>query len=421
MLIQPFTVTDNIILGMETTKGLVVDKESAKQKILELSKRYNMSIDPDAKIEDISVGMQQRVEILKVLYRGADVLILDEPTASLTPQEIDGLMDIIENLTADGKSVIIITHKLKEITTCADKCTIIRQGKYINTVNVNEVNENDLAALMVGRDVNFKVEKKPQKPGEVVLEVKNIRAKDYRGIDILNGLNLNVRRGEIVGLAGVDGNGQTELIEIITGLRKAESGEIKILGKDVFNRTPKEIFESGISSIPADRHKHGLVLEFSNEDNMILQHFNEEPFSSKGILNRKAIREHATGLMEKFDVRPKGSMGQASATLSGGNQQKVIIAREITNDKDLLIAVNPTRGLDVGAIEFVHKYIVEQRNKNRAVLLVSFELDEIMSLSDRIEVVFDGQITGSVSGKEIEDKTTDEKELGFLMAGGKRS
>ena len=420
MLIQPFTVTDNIILGMETTKGLVVDKESAKQKILELSKRYNMSIDPDAKIEDISVGMQQRVEILKVLYRGADVLILDEPTASLTPQEIDGLMDIIENLTADGKSVIIITHKLKEITTCADKCTIIRQGKYIDTVNVNEVNEDDLAALMVGRDVNFKVEKKPQEPGEVVLEVKNIRAKDYRGIDILNGLNLNVRRGEIVGLAGVDGNGQTELIEIITGLRKAESGEIKILGKDVFNRTPKEIFDAGISSIPADRHKHGLVLEFSNEENMILQHFNEEPFASKGILNRKAIREHATGLMEKFDVRPKGSMGQASGTLSGGNQQKVIIAREITNDKDLLIAVNPTRGLDVGAIEFVHKYIVEQRNKNRAVLLVSFELDEIMSLSDRIEVVFDGEITGSVSGKEIEDKTTDEKELGFLMAGGKR-
>lgn len=421
MLIQPFTVTDNIILGMETTKGLVVDKVSAKEKILELSKRYNMSIDPDAKIEDISVGMQQRVEILKVLYRGADVLILDEPTASLTPQEIDGLMEIIENLTADGKSVIIITHKLKEITACSDKCTIIRQGKYIDTVVVDEVNENDLAALMVGREVNFKVEKKPQEPGEVVLEVKDIHAKDYRGVEILNGLNLNVRRGEIVGLAGVDGNGQTELIEIITGLRKADSGEVKILGKDVFNRSPKEIFDSGISSIPADRQKHGLVLEFSNEDNMILQHFNEAPFAKNGFLDRKAIREHAAELIEKFDVRPKGSMGQPSGTLSGGNQQKVIIAREITNDKELLIAVNPTRGLDVGAIEFVHKYIVEQRNKNRAVLLVSFELDEIMSLSDRIEVVFDGQITGSVSGKKIEDKTTDEKELGFLMAGGKRS
>ena len=420
MLIQPFTVTDNIILGMETTKGLVVDKESAKQKILELSKRYNMSIDPDAKIEDISVGMQQRVEILKVLYRGADVLILDEPTASLTPQEIEGLLEIIENLTADGKSVIIITHKLKEITACSDKCTIIRQGKYIDTVIVDEVNENDLAALMVGRDVTFKVEKTPQEPGEVVLEVKDIRARDYRGIEILNGLNLNVRRGEIVGLAGVDGNGQTELIEIITGLRKADSGEIKILGKDIFNHTPKEIFEAGVSSIPADRQKHGLVLQFSNEDNMILQHFNEAPFAKNGFLDRKAIREHATELVEKFDVRPSGSMGQPSGTLSGGNQQKVIIAREITNDKELLIAVNPTRGLDVGAIEFVHKYIVEQRNKNRAVLLVSFELDEIMSLSDRIEVVFDGQITGSVSGKEIEDKTTDEKELGFLMAGGKR-
>ena len=421
MLIQPFTVTDNIILGMEPTKGLTVDKESAKAKILELSQRYNMAIDPDAKIEDISVGMQQRVEILKVLYRGAEVLILDEPTASLTPQEIEGLLEIIENLTADGKSVIIITHKLKEITASSDKCTIIRQGKYIDTVMVNDVNENDLAALMVGRDVNFKVEKKPMEPGEVVLEVKNIRAKDYRGVDILNGLNLNVRRGEIVGLAGVDGNGQTELIEIITGLRKAESGEVTILGKDVFNRTPKEIFEAGISSIPADRHKHGLVLEFSNEDNMILQHFNEEPFSKNGILNRKAIREHSTELMAKFDVRPAGSMGQASATLSGGNQQKVIIAREITNDKELLIAVNPTRGLDVGAIEFVHKYIVEQRNKNRAVLLVSFELDEIMSLSDRIEVVFDGQITGSVTGEEIATQKTDEKELGFLMAGGKRS
>ncbi len=421
MLIQPFTVTDNIILGMEPTKGLKVDKETAKEKIMELSKRYNMSIDPDAKIEDISVGMQQRVEILKVLYRGADVLILDEPTASLTPQEIDGLMEIIENLTADGKSVIIITHKLKEITACSDTCTIIRQGKYIDTVVVDEVSENDLAALMVGRDVNFKVEKKPQEAGEVVLEVKDLHAKDYRGIEILRGLNLNVRKGEIVGLAGVDGNGQTELVEIITGLRKAESGEVIILGKDVCNRSPKEIFDAGISSIPADRHKHGLVLEFSNEDNMILQHFNEEPFSKNGILNRKAIREHATELIEKFDVRPQGSMGQASGTLSGGNQQKVIIAREITNDKELLIAVNPTRGLDVGAIEFVHKYIVEQRNKNRAVLLVSFELDEIMSLSDRIEVIFDGQITGSVTGEEIETQKADEKQLGFLMAGGGRS
>ena len=415
MLIQPFTVTENIILGMEPVKGLVVDKETAKKKVLELSERYGMKVDPDAKIEDISVGMQQRVEILKVLYRGADTLILDEPTASLTPQEIEGLMEIIENLTADGKSVILITHKLKEITASSDQCTIIRQGKYIRTVKVDEVNENDLAAMMVGRDVNFKVEKKEMTPGETVLEVRDIHAKDYRDVEILKGLNLQVRRGEIVGLAGVDGNGQTELVEVLTGLRKAESGTVTLLGKDVFNKSPKKTFESGISSIPADRQKHGLILEFSNEDNLILQHFEEEPYSTGGFLNRKAIREHATELMEKFDVRPRGSEGAPSRTLSGGNQQKVIIAREVTNDRELLIAVNPTRGLDVGAIEFVHKYLVEQRNKNRAVLLVSFELDEIMSLSDRIEVIFDGQITGSVSGKDA-----DEKELGFMMAGGKK-
>lgn len=415
MLIQPFTVTDNIILGVEPVKGLTVDKKTAREKVLELSERYNMKINPDAKVEDISVGMQQRVEILKVLYRGADVLILDEPTASLTPQEIEGLMEIIENLTADGKSIILITHKLKEITASSDKCTVIRQGKYIDTVDVDKVNENDLAAMMVGRDVNFKVDKKEQEAGEVVLEIKNIHAKDYRGVEILNGLNLDVKKGEIVGLAGVDGNGQTELVEILTGLRKAESGEVLIKGKNVINHTPKETFDAGISSIPADRQKHGLVLEFSNEDNMILQHFGEVPYAKNGFLNRKAIRRHATELMDKFDIRPRGTEGAPSGTLSGGNQQKVIIAREVTNDKELLIAVNPTRGLDVGAIEFVHKYLVEQRNKGRAVLLVSFELDEIMSLSDRIEVIFDGQITGSVLGKEA-----DEKELGYLMAGGKK-
>ena len=415
MLIQPFTVTDNIILGVEPTKGLVVDKKTAREKVMELSERYAMKVDPDARIEDISVGMQQRVEILKVLYRGADTLILDEPTASLTPQEIEGLMEIISNLTADGKSVILITHKLKEITACSDYCTIIRQGKYIDTVKVDGVNENELAAMMVGREVNFRVEKKEQEPGEVVLDVKNLHAKDYRDVEIVKGLNLQVRRGEIVGLAGVDGNGQTELVEVLTGLRKGESGEVKVLGKDLFNKSPHDTFEGGISSIPADHQKHGLILEFSNEDNLILQHFEEEPFARKGILNRKAIREHATELIEKFDIRPRGCEEAPSGTLSGGNQQKVIIAREVTNDKDLLIAVNPTRGLDVGAIEFVHKYLVEQRNKNRAVLLVSFELDEIMSLSDRIEVIFDGQITGSVPGKDA-----DEKELGFMMAGGKK-
>ena len=416
MLIQPFTVTENIVLGVEPKKGIVLDKAEARKRVVELSEKYGMKVDPDAKIEDISVGMQQREEILKVLYRGADTLILDEPTASLTPQEIDELMEIIRNLTADGKSVILITHKLKEITACSDYCTIIRAGKYIQTVKVGEVDENKLAALMVGRDVNFVVDKQEQKPGETALEVKDLHAKDYRDVEILKGLNLNVRKGEIVGLAGVDGNGQTELVEILTGLKKAESGQITMLGQDVFNKTPKEIFDAGISSIPADRQKHGLILDFSIEDNMILQHFDKEPFSKKGILNRKEIRANATELMEKFDVRPRNSEAKPAGTLSGGNQQKVIIAREVTNDKDLLIAVNPTRGLDVGAIEFVHKYIVEQRNKGRAVLLVSFELDEIMSLSDRIEVIFDGQIIGSVNGRDA-----DEKELGFMMAGGKQN
>ena len=414
MLIQPFTVTENIVLGVEPQKGLMVDNATARQKVVELSEKYGMQIDPDAKIEDISVGMQQRVEILKVLYRGANTLILDEPTASLTPQEIDELMNIIRSLTKDGKSVILITHKLKEITACSDYCTIIRQGKYIDTVKVSEVNENDLAAMMVGRDVNFKVEKKEQKPGEVALEVKNLRAKDYRGVDVLDDFDITVRKGEIVGLAGVDGNGQMELVEIITGLRKADSGTITMNGEDILNKTPKEIFEKGVSSIPQDRQKHGLILDFSIEDNLILQHFEEEPFSKNFILNRKAIRENATELMEKFDVRPRGTEGKPAGNLSGGNQQKVIIAREVTNDKDLLIAVNPTRGLDVGAIEFVHKYLVEQRNKGRAVLLVSFELDEIMSLSDHIDVIFEGKITGRVDGKDA-----DEKELGYMMAGGK--
>ena len=415
MLIPPFTVTDNIILGVEPTSGLVVDKKAARKKVLELSERYSMKVDPDAKIEDISVGMQQRVEILKVLYRGADVLILDEPTASLTPQEIDGLMEIISNLTADGKSVILITHKLKEITASSDQCTIIRQGKYINTVKVSDVNENDLAAMMVGREVNFKVEKKDVQVGDVVLDVKDIHAKDYRGVEILKGLSLQVRAGEIVGLAGVDGNGQTELVECLSGLKKAESGSATMRGVEILNKTPKEVFQAGLSSIPADRQKHGLVLDFSIENNMVLQHFEEEPFSHNGFLDKKAIHEHATKLMDAFDVRPRGTEAKPAANLSGGNQQKVIIAREVTNDKDLLIAVNPTRGLDVGAIEFVHKYLVEQRDKGRAVLLVSFELDEVMSLSDRIDVIFDGQINGSMPGKGA-----DEKELGYLMAGGKK-
>ncbi|MCD7806072.1 MAG: ABC transporter ATP-binding protein [Lachnospiraceae bacterium] len=413
MLVQPFTVVENIILGTEPTKGLVVDLKSAREKVIELSKRYNMAIDPDARIEDISVGMQQRVEILKVLYRGADILILDEPTASLTPQEITELIETIGHLTKDGKSVILITHKLKEITSCADKCTIIRAGKYIDTVDVDKVNENELAAMMVGRDVSFTVEKPDKTPGEVVLDVKDLHGNDYRDIEILRGFSIQVRRGEIVGIAGVDGNGQTELVEILTGLRKATSGSVTVNGQDAYNVTPRRAFDLGVTSIPADRQKYGLVLDFTVAENLILQNYEKKPFAKGAFLQKANIGTHAAELIEKFDVRPRGCEQHPAGTLSGGNQQKVIIAREVTNDSDLLIAVNPTRGLDVGAIEFVHKYLVEQRNRGKAVLLVSFELDEIMSLSDRIEVIFEGKITGSVPGKDADEKT-----LGFMMAGG---
>ena len=414
MLVAPFTVTENIILGNEPHKSLDrVDYKKARQQVIELSERYGLNVDPDAKIEDISVGMQQRCEILKVLYRKADILILDEPTAAITPQEIVELIQIMHNLTAEGKTIILITHKLKEIKEAADFCTIIRQGKYINTVNVDDVNEHDLASMMVGRNVEFKVDKKEMTPGDVVLDVKDLHAFDYRDVEIVNGLNISVRRGEIVGVAGIDGNGQTEFVEILTGLRKATKGAITVCGKDAYNKTPRELFDMGVTSIPADRQKHGLVLEFSNADNMVIQNIDRSPFSKNGVINRTAIAEHAHKLFEKFDIRPQGAEANPSGSLSGGNQQKVIIAREVTNDKDLLIAVNPTRGLDVGAIEYVHRYIVEQRNKGKAVLLVSFELDEVMSLSDRIDVIFEGRIVGSVRGSEA-----NENQLGLMMAGG---
>ena len=416
MLVQPFTVTENIVLGTEPMKGAVVDMATARKNVVEISERFGLSIDPDAKIEDISVGMQQRVEILKALYRGAEILILDEPTASLTPQEIQELIAIMHNLTAEGKSIIIITHKLKEIKASADYCTIIRMGKYIDTVDVEQCSEDDLAAMMVGRQVTFKVDKREQEPGEVILDIKNLHGVDYRDIEILKGLDLQVRRGEIVGIAGIDGNGQTEMVEIITGLRKATEGSITVNGVDIYNKPPRVGFVNGVSSIPADRQKHGLVLDFSVEDNLILQNYKEPKFSKKGVLNRGAIRKFATECIEKYDIRPKKSEDRPAGTLSGGNQQKVIIAREVENDKDLLIAVNPTRGLDVGAIEYVHKYIVEQRNKGKAVLLVSFELDEIMSLSDQIDVIYDGKIVDRVPGK-----LADENELGLMMAGGKKN
>ncbi|WP_425448580.1 ABC transporter ATP-binding protein [Dethiothermospora halolimnae] len=413
MLVEPFTVAENIILGMETTSGLgKLDMKKAIKEVEELSKRYGLHVDPNEKIENITVGMQQRVEILKTLYRGADILILDEPTAVLTPQEIEDLIKIIRNLTKEGKSIIIITHKLKEIKQVADYCTIIRRGKHIDTVDVSETDEDELASKMVGREVSFKVEKEDRTAGKVVLEIDNLVVEDNRGIEAVEGLSLQVRAGEIVGLAGVDGNGQSELIEGLTGLRKVKSGNVKINGEDITNKSPKEIIDSNISTIPEDRQKRGLVLDYTVSENMVLENYYKAPFAKRGILNHEKINEFARDLIKKFDIRPENEKIQAKS-LSGGNQQKVIIAREVTNDPDLLIAAQPTRGLDVGAIEYVHKSLVDQRNKNKGVLLVSLELDEVINVSDRIAVIYEGKIVGIVDAKDA-----DENKLGLMMAGG---
>lgn len=411
MLVDTFTVTENIILGMEPVKRGTIDIKDAAKEIEKLSKTYGLDVDPYAYISDISVGMQQRVEILKTLYRGADILIFDEPTAVLTPQEIDELLEIMQRLIKEGKSIILITHKLKEIMQAADRVTVIRRGKGIKTLNVSETNPDELASLMVGRDVHFEIDKKPAEPKDVVLKIENLVVKDYRGVDKVKGLNLSVRRGEILGIAGVDGNGQSELIEAITGLRHVESGKIYLNGEDITNKKPREITETGIGHIPQDRQKHGLVLPYTVAENLILQTYYQKPYSKMGILNFKSIKENAHKIIEKYDVRTQSELSTAGS-LSGGNQQKVIIGREIERDPDLLIAAQPTRGLDVGAIEFIHKQLVEQRDKGKAVLLVSFELDEVMSVSDRIAVIFDGQIIGIVDPKE-----TNEQELGLLMAG----
>ena len=413
MLVQPFTVVENIMLGMEKTKGPgILNREQAKKDVIALSEKYGLYVEPDAKIEDITVGMQQRVEILKALYRGADILILDEPTAVLTPQEIEELVSIIDNLTKQGKSIIIITHKLKEIKKMADYCTIIRRGKYIDTVKVSDVSESDLASKMVGREVSFEVEKEDKVAGETVLKIENLVVKDSRGIGAVKGLSLEVRKGEILGVAGIDGNGQSQLIEGITGLSKVESGHVYLNNKDITNKKPREIIESGIATIPEDRQKRGLVLDFSVSENMILENYGKTPFSKKGVLDYKKIKEYTKGLIERFDIRPDNEDILASS-LSGGNQQKVIIAREVTNNPDVLIAAQPTRGLDVGAIEFVHKSLVEQRDNDKAVLLISFELDEVINVSDRIAVLYDGQIVDILNANE-----TDENEIGLMMAGG---
>ena len=413
-LVENFTVTQNIVLGCEPKIlfGLGMDLNKAAKRIEELSKQYGLNVDPNAKIENISVGMQQRVEILKMLYRDADVLILDEPTAVLTPQEIDELIKIMKNLINEGKSIIIITHKLKEIKAAADRCTVIRRGRYIGTVDVKTTSEAEMAKMMVGREVSFKVNKKPAKPGDVVLDIKNLSVKNNKKVLGLKDFSIDVRAGEIVGIAGVEGNGQSELIEAITGLRKSESGTINFKNKDITRESIRNRINSGIAHIPEDRHKRGLVLDYTIEENMVLEVYDKKPFSNKGLLNKKEIKKYAEKIIDEFDVRSGEGAESIARSLSGGNQQKAIIGREIEFNPELLIAAQPTRGLDVGSIEYIHKRLVEQRDSGKAVLLVSLELDEILNVSDRIAIINNGELIGVVNADE-----TNENEVGLMMAG----
>lgn len=413
MLVEAFTVAENIILGSEITNKGVLDLKKANADILELSERYGLAVDPTAKVEDISVGAQQRVEILKTLYRGAEILIFDEPTAVLTPAEILELMDIMKTLVKEGKSIILITHKLDEIRAVADRVTVIRRGKSIETVSIEGVSNKDLAEMMVGRSVSFVTEKEEAKPKDVVLQISDLIVNENRGVPAVKELSLDVHAGEIVGVAGIDGNGQSELIQAITGLRKVKSGSIKIKGREVVGLSPRKITEMQVSHVPEDRHRDGLVLEMMLSENIALQTYYKEPLSNKGVLNYNQINSYARKLMEEFDVRAASELVPAGA-LSGGNQQKAIIAREVDRNPDLLIVSQPTRGLDVGAIEYIHKRLISERDKGKAVLVVSFELDEILNLSDRIAVIHDGKIQGIVKPSE-----TNKQELGILMAGGK--
>lgn len=413
-LVHNFTVAENIILGKEG--GFVYDIRKASERIKEISERYGLSIEPDMVIEDITVGMQQRVEILKMLYRDADILIFDEPTAVLTPQEIDELMQIMRNLAAEGKSIILITHKLEEIKAVADRCTIIRRGKLIGVVDVKEASPAEMAAMMVGRPVSFTVEKAPASIGEPILEIRNLSVMSARHVLGVKDFSLSVHRGEIVGIAGVDGNGQSELVEAITGLRRIESGSILFKGQDISGISIRKRNELGMGHIPEDRQKRGLILGASLTDNMVIKEFYKEGFSHRGILDYPCIQDYAEGIIAKFDVRSGEGADSLAGKLSGGNQQKAIIGREIESNPDLLIAVQPTRGLDVGAIEFIHSQLVKERDNGKAVLLVSFELDEIFNLSDRIAVINSGRLIDVV----VTDKT-DVNAVGLMMAGIKAS
>ena len=416
-LVECFTVLDNIIMGVEPTKHGFLQKGEARKKVLALSEKYGLQVDPDARIEDITVGMQQRTEILKMLYRDNEILIFDEPTAVLTPQEISELMQIMRGLAAEGKSILFISHKLQEIMAVADRCTVLRKGKCIGTVETKNTTAEQLSAMMVGRSVNFHVEKKASTPGDVLLDVQHLTvASRQHKNDAVHDVSFQVRAGEIVCIAGIDGNGQTELVYGLTGLEPVKDGKILFCGEDITHMSIRKRSLLGMSHIPEDRHKHGLVLDYPLEYNMILQRYFEPRFTDKaGFLRRKNIRAYAERLIEQYDVRSGQGPATIARSMSGGNQQKAIIAREIDDDPQLLVAVQPTRGLDVGAIEYIHKQLVAQRDAGKAVLLVSLELDEVLDVPDRILVMYEGEIVG-----ELDPRTTSENELGLYMAGAKR-
>ena len=415
-LVECFSVLDNIILGVEDTKNGMLQRDKAREKVMALSERYGLSVDPDALIEDISVGMQQRTEILKMLYRDNEILIFDEPTAVLTPQEIEELLQIMKNLAAEGKSILFITHKLNEIMAVANRCSVLRKGKYIGTVDIEGCTKADLSRMMVGRDVEFAVQKDPAKPAEVVLEVEGLCMASKRSKkNAVDNVSFKVHAGEIVCIAGIDGNGQSELVFGISGLEPVSAGKVTFEGKDITSMPIRKRSLMGMSHIPEDRHKHGLVLDYPLEYNMVLQRYFEPEFTKCGFLRHKNIRTYAERLIEQFDVRSGQGPITITRAMSGGNQQKAIIAREIDKDPRLLIAVQPTRGMDVGAIEYAHKQIVAQRDAGKAVLLVSLELDEVMSVSDRILVMYEGEIVG-----ELDPKKTTVEELGLYMAGAKK-
>jgi simple sugar transport system ATP-binding protein len=415
-LVEVFSVLDNIILGAEDTKLGFLQKKAARQKVQALSEKYKLNVDLDATIEDISVGMQQRTEILKMLYRDNEILIFDEPTAVLTPQEIDELMEIMRGFAKEGKSILFITHKLNEIMAVADRVTVLRKGKYIGTVDTKDVTKQELSNMMVGRPVQLEVDKSEAVPSDTILEVKNLTVPSKIGNkNAVSNVSFNVRAGEIVCIAGIDGNGQSELVYGLTGLEKATAGTVTLCGKDISKASIRKRSNAGMSHIPEDRHKHGLVLDDTLENNIVLQSYNESRFQTMGFINRGAVRAYAEKIIAQYDVRSGQGAVTTARSMSGGNQQKAIIGREIDRGNPLIIAVQPTRGLDVGAIEYIHGQLVAQRDAGKAVLLVSLELDEVMNLSDRILVMYEGEIVG-----ELDPKKTTVQELGLYMAGAKK-